>query len=284
MERVLCLIMICLFLTGCETKEEISIEDGEKILEEANDIIRESQKIDGFEKAEYEKFNSYASENGLDGTPIYITGKIINKAAQDDELLSFIVEQEDRNKWVVGIPVSDNENEIIDGLINKNVRAFGTYTGFSDKFNVPCIVLVTKDTEMMDEVRIERESEKYAYETVWKFSDYINQTIGNDGSENNDTEITIGQSNALRSAKQYLEIQAFSYNGLIEQLEYEKYTHEEAVYAVDNCGADWNEQAVKSAKGYLDMMAFSREELIEQLQYEGFTYEQAVYGVTENGY
>lgn len=284
MKRVLCLVLICLFLVGCESKEEISIEDADKILEEANDIIRESQEIDGFEKAEYEKFNSYASQNGLDGTAIYITGKIINKTTQDDELLSFIVEQEDGNRWDVGIPISDNESEIIDDLINKNVRVFGTYTGFSDKLNVPCIVLVTKDTEMMDEVRIERGSEKYAYETVWKFSDYINRTIGSNGSGNNDTEITIGQSNALRSAKQYLEIQAFSYNGLIEQLEYEKYTHKEAIYAVDNCGADWNEQAAKSAKGYLDMMEFSREELIEQLQYEGFTYEQAVYGVEKNGY
>lgn len=96
-------------------------------------------------------------------------------------------------------------------------------------------------------------------------------------------KIIISQSNALKSAKSYLEYSSFSYNGLIEQLEYEKYSHEDAVYAADNCGADWNEQAAKSAESYLAYSSFSRDSLIEQLEYEGFTHEQAVYGVEQNG-
>ena len=55
-------------------------------------------------------------------------------------------------------------------------------------------------------------------------------------------------------------------------------------YAVDNCGADWNEQAAKKAKDYMDIFSFSKEELIKQLEYEGFTYEQAVYGAAAVGY
>lgn len=100
---------------------------------------------------------------------------------------------------------------------------------------------------------------------------------GNDG-------LTAGQRNALNQAKSYLEWSAFSYEGLIGQLEYEKYSHEEAVFAADNCGADWNEQAVKQAKSYLEFSSFSKEGLIEQLEYEGFTHEQAVYGAEQNGY
>lgn len=96
--------------------------------------------------------------------------------------------------------------------------------------------------------------------------------------------ITTGQSNALAAAKDYLDYAAFSYTGLIEQLEYEKYTNEEAVYAADNCGADWDEQAEKSAASYLDMTSFSRDGLIEQLEYEGFTHDQAVHGAEANGY
>ncbi len=96
--------------------------------------------------------------------------------------------------------------------------------------------------------------------------------------------ITLGQLNALETAGGYLDIMPFSYNGLVDQLEYEGYTHEEAVYGADHCGADWNEQAVKSAKSYLDMMDFSRDGLIEQLEYEGFTHEQAIYGVEANGF
>ena len=98
------------------------------------------------------------------------------------------------------------------------------------------------------------------------------------------TSPTTGEKNALRSAREYLSFSAFSYAGLIHQLEYEGYSTEEATYAADNCNANWNEQAAKSAKEYLDMSSFSRQELINQLIYEGYTQEQAEYGVTKNGY
>ena len=56
---------------------------------------------------------------------------------------------------------------------------------------------------------------------------------------------TMGERNALASAKQYLKVMSFSYSGLMEQLEqFDDYSHAEAEYAVKNCGADWNEQAV----------------------------------------
>lgn len=93
---------------------------------------------------------------------------------------------------------------------------------------------------------------------------------------------TSGEKNALKRAKEYLDYTAFSYTGLIEQLEYEGYSNSEATYAVKNCGADWNEQAVKKAKQYLEYSAFSKDSLTEQLEYEGFTHEQAVYGVNKS--
>ena len=96
--------------------------------------------------------------------------------------------------------------------------------------------------------------------------------------------VTMGERNALSMAKTYLSVMAFSYNGLGKQLMYEGYTKDEAKYAVDNCGADWYEQAAKQAKAYLDTMAFSKQGLIEQLEYDGFTNDQAVYGVEQNGY
>ena len=97
-------------------------------------------------------------------------------------------------------------------------------------------------------------------------------------------EPTIGEKNALKSAYSYLRFTSFSYTGLIEQLEYEGYTNQEATYAADNCGADWNEQAAKKAEEYINVMSFSRNGLIEQLEYEGFTSEQAQYGVSAVGY
>lgn len=88
----------------------------------------------------------------------------------------------------------------------------------------------------------------------------------------------------MEKAKSYLSISAFSYKGLIEQLEYVKFSHEEAVYAADHCGADWMEQAVKKAASYLQVSSFSRDGLIEQLEYVGFTHDQAVYGAEQNGF
>lgn len=113
-----------------------------------------------------------------------------------------------------------------------------------------------------------------------------NATASNSSTNNpsSNKTPTTGENNALISAKQYLNTMAFSYSGLIEQLEYEGYTNSEAIYAVNNCGADWYEQAELSAKEYLDVMPFSRQGLIEQLEYEGFTHSQAVYGVEQNGY
>ena len=99
-----------------------------------------------------------------------------------------------------------------------------------------------------------------------------------------DTEPTFGQKNALRSAESYLAISAFSHSKLIQQLEYEGYSSEEATYAADRCGANWCEQAAKSAEAYLKISAFSKDRLIQQLEYEGFTPTQAAYGVTKNGY
>jgi len=95
--------------------------------------------------------------------------------------------------------------------------------------------------------------------------------------------ISAGQENALKKAKQYIEYTPMSYDGLIEQLEYEGFSNDEAQYGAENCGADWNEQAVKKAEKYIDYSGFSYTKLIEQLEYEKFSHEQAVYGADNCG-
>lgn len=93
-----------------------------------------------------------------------------------------------------------------------------------------------------------------------------------------------GNSGALSRAQSYLRSSAFSYEGLIDQLEYEGFSTSEATYAAKNCGANWNEQAVKCAKSYLKSSGgFSYEGLLDQLEYEGFTSSQAKYGVDHCG-
>lgn len=109
---------------------------------------------------------------------------------------------------------------------------------------------------------------------------------GNQNSNNSPSSTSnasSGQRNALFKAQQYLEFSAFSYKGLIDQLEFEGYSHSDAQYAADNCGADWYEQSLLKAKQYLDASAFSYTGLKEQLEYEGFTSSEAKYGVDNCG-
>ena len=108
------------------------------------------------------------------------------------------------------------------------------------------------------------------------------QRDSGESSGSNGTSIsasTMSQTNALKTAKQYLSTMPFSHDSLIKQLEYEGFSSDDATYAADNCGADWNEQATKSAQSYLDTQSFSRQSLIAQLEYEGYTEDQATHGV-----
>ena len=94
---------------------------------------------------------------------------------------------------------------------------------------------------------------------------------------------TVSQKNAVAKAKSYLGYSAFSRDGLVAQLEYEQFSHADAIYGADNSGANWNEQAAKKAKSYLEYSAFSRGSLIQQLKFEKFTQAQAEYGATAVG-
>ena len=96
--------------------------------------------------------------------------------------------------------------------------------------------------------------------------------------------MTIGQSNAKKSAASYLKYDSFSRQGLINQLLYEKFTLEDATFGVDIANTDWNVQAGKTAASYLKYDSFSRQGLINQLLYEKFTQAQAEYGVAVVGY
>ncbi len=77
---------------------------------------------------------------------------------------------------------------------------------------------------------------------------------------------------ALNYAKQYLEYNIYSKQGLKEILEESLFIESEAQYAVDNCGANWNEQAVQMAEIYKGYVSLSRDELINQFSYRGNNY------------
>lgn len=64
---------------------------------------------------------------------------------------------------------------------------------------------------------------------------------------------------------------------------FEKFSVDDATWAVDHMTIDYNEQAAKKAKDYLKFTSFSRSGLVDQLLFEGYTPEQAEYGVSTTG-
>lgn len=92
---------------------------------------------------------------------------------------------------------------------------------------------------------------------------------------------TTSQRNARRKAEEYVAVSAHSRNGLIEKLESEKFSNQDATYAVDALGLDWRDQAAQKAKELLADSSQSRDALKDQLKSEGFTEDEAEYGVSQ---
>lgn len=64
------------------------------------------------------------------------------------------------------------------------------------------------------------------------------------------------------------------------------FTRDEAAYAVENCGTDWNKEAVKAVACMLEypQYEYTKDDIIEELtRFHGFTIEQATYGAEQNG-
>jgi hypothetical protein len=93
----------------------------------------------------------------------------------------------------------------------------------------------------------------------------------------------------VAAAKDYLNTEAFSRQGLIDQLDSSAgsgYAVSDATVAVDSLTVNWNAEAVKAAKQYLATQPFSCTDLIQQLDSPDgseFTVAQATYGATQAG-
>jgi hypothetical protein len=101
--------------------------------------------------------------------------------------------------------------------------------------------------------------------------------------------LTQQQKSAVASAKEYLSSEAFSQQGLIDQLDSPDgsgYSVNDATVAVDSLTVNWNTEAVQAAKEYLQSQPFSCSDLIQQLDSPDggeFTVAQATYGATQAG-
>lgn len=219
----------------------------------------------------------------------FVNGETENFANMDEYVLSTPSDYSLDKEWVIdgGTTVSAYTTKVNSGSLYTVVigNNSNSGTGFSIFFNRGD---KGEESTLNDSVLAK------LYATIeFDYTHAKDDSVGVDiekfqNESSNDTETTapspsVSQQNALKKASSYLSHTAFSYTGLIEQLEYEKFSTEDATYAADNCGADWDIQAEKKAESYLSHTAFSYDGLVEQLEYEGFTHEQAVHGADSTG-
>lgn len=101
--------------------------------------------------------------------------------------------------------------------------------------------------------------------------------------------LTQQQQSAAEEGQQYLSTEAFSKQGLINQLDSPDgggYSVSDATIGVDSLTVNWNAEAVQDAKEYLQTEPMSCSDLIQQLDSpdgEDFTVAQATYGAHQAG-
>lgn len=111
--------VIMLLLSACNANS-----NGVKIGE--NEFYWQKQ----YEKADYEKFKTPASENGLDGTLIYVKGTVVD-VKKDGEFTVILVDDANDNQWAYSV-YSNNTNI---PSINDEIIAYSDYGGIATKLN-----------------------------------------------------------------------------------------------------------------------------------------------------
>lgn len=85
-------LLSCIVLLGCSQKQAGNDEYHKASIISVQETTINDNIINGFEKADFSKYNSYASDNGLGNTKVYIDGAVKEKLIVDNivSLLSLI--------------------------------------------------------------------------------------------------------------------------------------------------------------------------------------------------
>ena len=144
---VLCITMM-ISLCGCRSRKN---EPNKQSDQQQSESKSEDKKIGGitYEKAEYEKFNSYAKDNGLKGTHIYFDGVIgdvlyasLDKTIPGSDSLYLRITQDDGKEWLLEFeaePITDRAK--LESMAGKKARVFCVYEGLSNEYLKPAVSL-----------------------------------------------------------------------------------------------------------------------------------------------
>ena len=141
---------------------------------------------DEYEVAEYDKFNSLASENGLGGTKVQVNGQISEVIFDETNIIGLVLKQADEREWIISIGIEPIVClEKVQSFIGKPMTVYGVYPGLSLEFKKPMILLDTDSKSHMED------NEKKEY----TFSDFLSdkEDIIKWCDENEETEIAVEQ-------------------------------------------------------------------------------------------
>lgn len=178
---------------------------------------------------------------------------------------------------------------IIEYINYKNERCVQTFQFFDTGGMAIQIDNLNDDITVLDEINLLGEDIEEVTDYIWyRIKDNKTNDINFKQFQGFFSRSNPGKEGALLAAKKHLSSETISYGELLRRLVFEEgYSQEEAIYAADNCGTDWNERAVEYATMYAfgfdpDKKANSRFELIKKLvENEGFTEEQAIYAADQ---
>lgn len=253
---------------------------------------------EGFDEPVSAMYSSSATDNGLGGTRIWIHGIAQNIESLDDGVYITSV-SDGSHSWIIQLGTADvQDRKDFEPITYNPVTVCGVYEGMSGVYNKPAITPI-KIFNHNDGKTIQANVGVLAYligNAEWKPAETTVQettpapttttpapTTTTPDPTTTTSSFSMEQLNAIDKANSYLGVSAFSRKGLIEQLEYEGFSNDAAVFAVDHIDVNWRDQAKIKAKQYLETSAFSRTGLIEQLEYEGFSSDDSTYATDQSG-
>jgi hypothetical protein len=141
MKNILAIGLIFVLVVGTLCSCDFVSDSKNPTKERNTSKISQKQKdIDGYEYAVYDKFNSYAEDNGLKGTKIYAKGTVKSVIDYADSC-ELSIKTSDSERWIASFvyaSYSDLANNLFD---EQEVTCFGTYGGYSDVFLMPVIYI-----------------------------------------------------------------------------------------------------------------------------------------------
>lgn len=132
--KFICIVLSALFictLFGCSSTSEISQEETTSI---------NQRDIDGYKYGDFDIYNSYAEDNGLSGTKIYVKGTV-DDVYNRSGFMCFNVTSEDNGSWLASFSPGGDTDKPKNLTKGTSVLFFGEYAGFSDVTNTPAILL-----------------------------------------------------------------------------------------------------------------------------------------------